>query len=69
MQLSTNKKYIETIIATVCRAAYNTQHSPVLESIKFPNKCIAAEDTSRDPNTNFIYFTNFNNVTIYVLYI
>ena len=28
IQLSTNKKYIETVIATVNTAAYNIQHSP-----------------------------------------
>jgi hypothetical protein len=47
--------------------AYNIQHSAHYEHIKIPTKCIAAEDTSRDPNTNFINFTNFINVTIFVI--
>jgi len=30
---------------------------------------MASEGTSQDPNTNFINFTNFINVTIHVIYI
>ena len=33
-------------------------------SQSYITKCRAAEDTSRDPNTNFINFTNFIIVTI-----
>ena len=49
-------------------AAYNIPHSPHLESVKIPTKYIAVEDTSRDPNNNFINFTNFINVTTNVIH-
>jgi uncharacterized ubiquitin-like protein YukD len=29
-------------------------------TIKIPNKCIAAKDKRRDPNTNFVNFTNLS---------
>jgi uncharacterized ubiquitin-like protein YukD len=54
--ISTIKRFVAVVLSDPGMIQDRTSNHTT--TIKIPTKCIATEDKSRDPNTNFINFTN-----------